>query len=142
MAPNFSAKDHDGNVYSLESYRGSKVILYFYPKDDTPGCTKEACNLRDNHEALQNAGYKVIGVSVDDASSHKKFSAKLQLPFPLLSDEDKSIVQAYGVWGEKIVFGKKCMTTARTTYVIDENGAISKVISKVKPEEHASQILA
>lgn len=140
-APAFSAPDQNGNTHTLAQYAGQKVALYFYPKDDTPGCTKEACNLRDNYAQLQATGYVVLGVSTDDTQSHAKFATKYSLPFPLLADVDQQIVQAYEVWVEKNMYGKKYMGTARVTYLIDEKGVITRVIDKVKPEEHAAQIL-
>lgn len=140
-APDFTAQDQHGNPVSLADFRGQKLVLYFYPKDDTPGCTKEACNLRDNYEALMAQGYQVVGVSVDDVTSHQKFTDKYNLPFPLLADVDQKIVNDYGVWGEKNMYGKKFMGTTRRTYVIDEQGQITEIIKKVKSEEHAAQIL-
>jgi thioredoxin-dependent peroxiredoxin len=142
QAPAITAKDQQGNTHNLADYKGKKVVLYFYPKDDTPGCTKEACNLRDNYEALLAAGYQIFGVSTDDEISHKKFADKFSLPFPLLADTDKQIVEAYGVWGEKSMYGKKYMGTNRVTYVIDEAGKVAQVIEKVKVDDHAAQILA
>jgi peroxiredoxin Q/BCP len=141
VAPNFSGTDQDGNTLSLDSLKGNKVVLYFYPKDDTPGCTKEACDLRDNYNALLKAGYKVVGVSVDDAASHKKFIQKYNLPFPLLADTDRKIVEQYGVWGEKSMYGKKYMGTHRVTYIIDGDGKIQDVIDKVVVDAHAQQIM-
>lgn len=140
-APDFSGKDQNGNAVQLSDFKGSKLVLYFYPKDDTPGCTKEACNLRDNYQVLLDAGYKILGVSVDDEASHQKFIEKYDLPFPLLADTDKSVVEAYGVWGERSMFGKKFMGTKRVTYVIDEAGKIAHIFKKVKTEDHAAQIL-
>ncbi len=140
-APSFEGIDQNGNRIRLEDLRGKKVILYFYPKDDTPGCTKEACNLRDNYAALQQAGYTVIGVSADPVDSHKKFAEKYNLPFPLLADPEKKIITAYGAWGKKKLYGKEYEGTLRITYLIDENGIISRIIKNVKPEQHAAQIL-
>lgn len=140
-APDFTARDQDGRTVSLSDYKGKKVILYFYPKDNTPGCTAQACNLRDNQDALSKEGYEVIGVSTDDETSHKDFREKYSLPFPLLADTDKSINEKYGVWVEKERDGKKVWGTARTTFVIDENGIVSKIIDKVETKDHASQIL-
>ena len=140
-APVFKGVDQDGNNISLTDYIGKKVVLYFYPKDNTPGCTAQACNLRDNYKALLKAGYIVIGVSTDDEKSHLKFIKKFELPFPLIADTDKSINEQYGVWGEKSMFGKKYMGTIRTTFVIDEKGIISEIIDKVKTEDHTAQIL-
>lgn len=141
-APDFSATDQHGNPVRLSDFTGRKLVLFFYPKDDTPGCTKEACNLRDNYEALQAAGYAIVGVSVDDEASHLKFIEKYSLPFPLLADTDHAIVEAYGVWGEKNMYGKKFMGTSRVTYVIDAEGTIAHVFKKVDTENHAAQILA
>jgi len=140
-APSFSFTTPEGQTISLESFRGHKLVLYFYPKDDTPGCTKEACSLRDNYQALLAAGYKVLGVSVDDEKSHQKFITKYELPFPLLPDTDHKVVEAYGVWGEKSMYGKKYMGTLRVTYVIDEEGKILHTIDKVDTGKHADQIL-
>jgi peroxiredoxin Q/BCP len=140
-APNFSGTDQNGNAISLADFAGKKLVLYFYPKDDTPGCTKEACNLRDNYDVLLKQGYQVLGVSVDDAASHRKFIEKYNLPFPLLADTDQQVVTAYGVWGEKNMYGKKFMGISRTTFVIDEQGVIAEVIKKVNTEDHATQIL-
>lgn len=141
QAPPFKAQNQKGETVSLDNFKGKKVVLYFYPKDDTPGCTKEACNLRDHHKELLNTGYEVVGVSVDDVDSHQKFAEKYDLPFNLLADPDKQIVSDYGVYGEKNSFGKKTMGTKRTTFVIDEDGKIEQVIKSVKTEDHASQIL-
>lgn len=140
-APSFEGKDQNGNTIKLADFAGKKVVLYFYPKDDTPGCTAQACNLRDNDAALKAAGYQVIGVSVDDEKSHTKFINKFNLNFPLLADTDHKVVEAYGVWVEKSMYGKKYMGTARTTFVIDENGVITNIIDKVKTDNHAAQIL-
>ena len=140
-APPFEGTDQNGNLIRLQDLRGKKVILYFYPKDDTPGCTKEACNLRDNYTALQQAGYTVIGVSADPIESHKKFAEKYNLPFSLIADPDKKIITAYHAWGKKKLYGKEYEGTLRITYLIDENGLISRIIKNVKPEQHAEQIL-
>ena len=140
-APNFQGLNQKGESISLQQYKGKKVALYFYPKDDTPGCTAEACNLRDNHSALQAAGYVVIGVSSDSVKSHDKFANKYSLPFDLLADEDKSTHQAYGTWVEKSMYGRKYMGTDRVTFIIDENGIIEKVIEKVNTKDHTAQIL-
>lgn len=140
-APLFSATDQHGNVISLESLKGKKVILYFYPKDDTPGCTAEACNLRDNHSELIKQGYVVIGVSPDPMAKHEKFAAKYELPFSLLPDTEKQIIQAYGVWGPKKFMGKSYDGVYRTTFVIDEKGIIEKVFTQVDTKEHTAQIL-
>jgi peroxiredoxin Q/BCP len=140
-APDFKAKDQNGNLVQLKDFKGQKVVIYFYPKDDTPGCTKEACNLRDNYEALQQAGIVVLGVSVDDEKSHQKFIKKFELPFPLLADTDHSLVESYKVWVEKSMYGRKYMGTARITYLIGENGKIDHVIEKVEVSNHSEQIL-
>lgn len=140
-APDFTAKDQNGKTISLSDYVGKEVILYFYPKDDTPGCTAEACNFRDNYHALEQQGYVVLGISTDDESSHQKFSSKYQLPFTLISDEDKKIVEAYGVWVEKNMYGKKHMGTARKTFVIGKDGRIRKIIHKVNTADSSQQVL-
>ncbi|MEN3041684.1 MAG: thioredoxin-dependent thiol peroxidase [Bacteroidia bacterium] len=140
-APDFVGIDQYGRSVRLSEFRGKKVILYFYPKDDTPGCTKEACNLRDNYEKLQAAGYVVLGVSADDAESHKRFAEKYNLPFPLIADTEKVIIKTYGAWGVKKMYGKEYEGIQRITYIIDENGRISEIITKVKTEAHAEQIL-
>jgi peroxiredoxin Q/BCP len=140
-APDFTAKDQDGKTISLHDYKGKKIILYFYPKDQTPGCTQEACNLRDNHDSLLKSGYTTIGVSTDDVNSHKEFQTKYSLPFPLVADTDKSINQKYGVWVEKERDGQKYFGTARTTFLIDEKGVITSIIDKVDTKQHAEQIL-
>lgn len=142
LAPDFTTQDHLGNEITLSRLRGKKVILYFYPKDDTPGCTKEACNLRDNLSLLQQKGFVVLGVSADSLESHKKFANKHQLNFSLLHDEDKKIIQAYGAWGEKNMYGKITQGIMRYTYIIDEEGKIENIIKKVKTDAHAEQILA
>jgi peroxiredoxin Q/BCP len=141
-APQFAAKDQDGKEVKLSDFEGKKVILYFYPKDDTPGCTAQACNLRDNYEAILNKGYVVLGVSVDSEKSHVKFIKKFDLPFPLLADTDHAIVEAYGVWVEKSMYGRTYMGTARTTFVIDEKGVIEEIIQKVDTKNHTDQILS
>jgi thioredoxin-dependent peroxiredoxin len=140
-APAFLAKDQNGNTVQLSDFTGRKVVLYFYPKDDTPGCTAQACNLRDNYDALLKAGYVVLGVSVDDEKSHQKFVKKYSLPFPLLADTDHQLVEAYGVWVEKSMYGRTYMGTARTTFVIDDNGTVTDIISKVDTKEHTLQII-
>jgi peroxiredoxin Q/BCP len=140
-APDFTAKDQDGNPVKLSDYKGKKVVLYFYPRDNTSGCTAQACNLRDNYQALQKEGYEVIGVSSDDETSHQKFISKFELPFTLIADTDKTVHEKYGVWVEKSMYGKKYMGTARTTFIIDEKGVITDIISKVKTEDHTQQIL-
>ena len=140
-APDFESVDQDGNPIKLSDFKGKKVVLYFYPKDNTPGCTAESCNLRDNYEELQKQGYVVLGVSGDSPKSHKNFIEKYALPFPLIADEDKSVHEAFGTWGEKHMYGKSYMGTLRTTFVIDENGVIEEVIDKVKTKDHTAQIL-
>lgn len=140
-APDFSANDQDGQPISLHDFKGKKLVLYFYPKDDTPGCTAQACDLRDNYERMLARGYAVVGVSVDDEKSHQKFIKKFNLPFPLLADTDHTVVEAYGVWGEKKNYGRTYMGTIRTTFVIDEEGKIEDIISNVNTKEHAGQIL-
>ncbi len=140
-APSFIGKDQDGNEIKLSDYKGKKVVLYFYPKDDTPGCTAESCNLRDNYHAFQKANYEVIGISSNDEKSHRKFIKKFSLPFTLIADTDKTINEAYDVWKEKSMFGKKYMGTIRTTFIIDEKGIIEDIIDKVDTENHTSQIL-
>ena len=141
IAPNFEAKDQNGNLIRLSDYSGKKVVLYFYPKDDTPGCTAQACSLRDGKENLAAAGYEVIGVSVDDEKKHTKFISKYQLNFPLVADTDHKVVEAYGVWVEKSMYGKKYMGIARTTFLINEEGIITQIIDKVDTKEHTKQIL-
>lgn len=140
-APLFESKDQQGNTVKLEDYKGRKVILYFYPKDNTKGCTAQACNLRDNYELIQKEGYEVLGVSKDDEKSHQKFIDKFELPFTLLADTDTSLNQLYGVWKEKKMYGKTYMGTVRTTFVIDEEGVITDIITKVKTAEHTNQII-
>jgi peroxiredoxin Q/BCP len=140
-APDFKAKDQDGNEIKLSDFTGKKIILYFYPKDSTPGCTAQACNLRDNYENLQDQGYVVLGVSQDSEKSHKKFIEKQNLPFPLIADEDHTVHNLYGTWGEKKMYGKTYMGTLRTTFVIDAEGKIEDIIQKVKTKEHTAQIL-
>ncbi len=139
-APHFSGKDQDGKPVSLSDFRGKKLILYFYPKDNTPGCTTEACNLRDNHSDLTGKGYEVLGVSADSSTSHQKFIGKFSLPFRLLADEDKSVIKAYGAWGEKKMYGKAYEGILRKTFVISGEGIIEKIIDKVKINEHSRQI--
>ncbi|HWY97548.1 MAG TPA: thioredoxin-dependent thiol peroxidase [Bacteroidia bacterium] len=141
-APDFSLNNQDGKTLSLKDYKGKKVVLYFYPKDDTPGCTAESCNLRDNYSSLKKKGYEVIGVSVDNEKSHKKFANKFSLPFNLLADTEKDMVENYGVWGEKMLFGRKYMGIIRTTFIIDENGKIEKIINDVETEDHTKQVFA
>jgi peroxiredoxin Q/BCP len=139
-APDFTAKDQQGKVVSLNDFKGKKLILYFYPKDDTPGCTKEACNLRDNYADLLNKGFALLGVSPDSEDSHQKFASKYELPFPLLSDPELKIIKAFGVWGEKNMYGRKYEGLLRTTFIINEESIIEKVIKKVKTDDHANQI--
>ncbi len=139
--PEFSTLDQHGNTVVSGDFIGKKIIIYFYPKDDTPGCTKEACNLKDNHELLVNQGYTVLGVSPDTVNSHHKFATKFELPFQLLADTDLTITKAFGAWGEKNNYGKKYFGLLRTTFVVDENGIIESVIKKVKTDDHTAQIL-
>lgn len=140
-APNFQGIDQDGNPISLTNYEGKKLILYFYPKDNTPTCTVESCNLRDNYTLLKQNGFEILGVSPDGVKQHQKFIKKQKLPFSLLVDEDLENIKAYGVWGEKSLFGHKYMGVLRTTFVIDEKGIIIKVINKVQAKRHSEQIL-
>ena len=141
VAPNFTAKDANGETVRLKDLRGERVVLYFYPKDDTPGCTKEACSFRDAFGDFKKRGIKVLGVSVDSEASHQKFAAKYKLPFTLLADQDHSIADSYGVYGEKKFMGRTYMGVKRVTFLIDENGKIKKVFEKVKPDEHAREVL-
>ncbi len=141
VAPDFAAKDQDGKEVSLHAYRGKKVVLYFYPKDFTGGCTAQACNLRDNYEKLKKAGYTVLGISADNEVSHKSFQEKYTLPFTLLADTNKAIHKRYGVWVEKERDGKKFWGAARTTFLIDEKGVITQIIDKVDTGNHADQIM-
>ncbi len=141
-APEFTAATDAGQPVSLKDFRGKKLVLYFYPKDDTPGCTKEACNFRDNHSAVLASGAVVLGVSTDGVDSHKKFKQKYDLPFPLVSDPEQKIVNAYGVWQEKSMMGKTYMGTVRTTFIIDEHGKISHVFPSVKVDGHVDEVLA
>ncbi|MBI4535143.1 MAG: thioredoxin-dependent thiol peroxidase [Ignavibacteriae bacterium] len=140
-APHFTLPTGDGKELSLEDLKGKKVVLYFYPKDDTSGCTKEACSFRDNLSAIKKKGAVVIGVSADSAASHQKFAAKYDLTFPLVSDEDRQLVKKYGVWKEKSMYGKKYMGIERTTFIIDSNGTIIHIFPKVKVEGHTEEIL-
>ena len=140
-APDFTLADYTGKQHKLSDYKGKPVVLYFYPKDDTPGCTKEACSFRDSYSDFKRAGVEVIGISVDDEKSHEKFINKYNLPFTLLSDPDKKVVEKYGVWVEKSMYGKKYLGTARTTFLLDETGKVIRVFEKVKPENHAQEIL-
>ena len=141
--PELLGVDQDGKDVKASDYAGSKLVLYFYPKDSTPGCTAEACSFRDNFSTLRKAGYRILGVSVDSETSHKKFIEKQQLPFPLIADTDKKLVEAFGVWGEKSFMGRKFMGTIRTTFLIDEYGLIEDVIGpkQIKTKQHAEQIL-
>lgn len=141
LAPDFTSTNQTGETVKLSDFRGKKVILYFYPKDNTPGCTAESCNLRDNYEELLKQGYIVLGVSSDSEKSHQKFIDKHELPFDLIADTDKSVHEAFGTWGEKSMYGRKYMGTFRTTFVIDEEGKIAEVIEKVKTKDHTAQIL-
>jgi peroxiredoxin Q/BCP len=141
-APDFSGKDQNGNTIQRSDYNGKKIAIYFYPKDNTPGCTVQACNLRDNDAALTKAGVQIIGVSADSSASHTKFIEKFSLPFPLIADEDKTIIQQFGVWGPKKFMGKEYDGIHRTTFVIDENHTIVGIIEKPKTKEHAEEILA
>ena len=140
-APDFTAKDQNGNTVSLSGFRGKNVILYFYPQDNTPTCTTEACNFRDNYQSLLSKGFAVIGVSPDTEKSHKKFETKFNLPFPLIADPDRKIVEEYGLWAEKMMFGRKYMGILRTTFVIDPKGKILKVIDKVESKNASQQVL-
>jgi peroxiredoxin Q/BCP len=140
-APDFQAVDQDEKPISLADYKGKKLVLYFYPKDNTPGCTDEACSLRDGYRDLINAGYDVVGVSADTSKSHKGFAAKHSLPFRLLADPDKKVIQAYGAWGEKKMYGKSYEGIIRTSFVISQDGRIEKIIDKVNTKDHANQIL-
>ncbi|MHA8064172.1 thioredoxin-dependent thiol peroxidase [Aquirufa aurantiipilula] len=139
-APTFSMMDSDGLLVDLSALKGTKVVLYFYPKDDTPGCTAQACNLNENLDYLTSKGYRVIGVSVDSNAAHTKFKKKYQLNFSLLADTEHELVNKYGVWVEKSMYGKSYMGTARTTFLIDENGIITDIIAKVDTKNHSSQI--
>jgi peroxiredoxin Q/BCP len=141
MAPDFEAKNEQGELVKLSDFRGKKVVLYFYPKDNTPTCTTQSCNLRDNHEALLKAGYVVLGISSDSERSHRNFIKKQSLPFSLISDPEQLVQNLYGVWGEKTTFGKTYMGTIRTTFVIDEGGKITEIIQKVDSKNHTAQIL-
>jgi peroxiredoxin Q/BCP len=141
-APDFSVEDQDGNTVKLPDFKGKKLVLFFYPKASTPGCTAEACNLRDNWERFQEKGYAILGVSADTQKRQSNFKNKYEFPFPLLADEDKEVIQAYGVWGPKKFMGKEYDGIHRTTFIIDENGEIEEVIKKVKTKEHTDQILS
>jgi thioredoxin-dependent peroxiredoxin len=141
-APDFTVRDHKGEEISLENLKGKKIILYFYPKDNTPGCTAEACSLRDGYDELLKAGFAVVGVSPDDEKSHQNFSKKYDLPFHLIADTEKELIKKYGVWGEKSMMGKKYMGVIRTTFIINGQGMIEHILPKVDTKNHASQILA
>jgi peroxiredoxin Q/BCP len=141
-APAFSGKDQNGNKISLANFKGQKVVLYFYPQDSTPTCTVQACNLRDNYALLQKEGFVVLGVSPDDEASHKKFETKNRLPFSLIADTQNAIIEKYGVWGEKQMYGRKYMGLHRTTFVINEKGIIEKIFLKPKSKQHAEEIIA
>jgi peroxiredoxin Q/BCP len=140
-APAFSGRDQNGNKVSLADFKGKTLILYFYPQDNTPTCTVQACNLRDNMTLLSRKGYAIVGVSPDDEASHLKFSGKFDLGFPLIADSERKIIEKYGVWGEKQMYGKKYMGLIRTTFIIDGNGIVAGVIEKPKAKEHAQEIL-
>lgn len=140
-APNFTVNDQNGNAVSLKDFQGKKVVLYFYPKDNTPTCTEQACNLRDNIAALKKKGIIVLGISADSEKKHKNFEQKFSLPFPLLADTDHKIIDDYGVWGEKMLFGKKYMGIHRVTFLINEQGKIDNIIDKVEAKDHAHQII-
>jgi len=140
-APSFSAKDQDGNVHTLSDYKGKKLVVFFYPKANTPGCTAEACDLRDNFARFEASNYALLGVSADNAKAQSNFKNKYEFPFPLLADEDKAVIQAFGVWGPKKFMGKEYDGIHRTTFVINENGIIDEVITSVKTKAHAEQIL-
>ncbi|MBU5689484.1 MAG: thioredoxin-dependent thiol peroxidase [Candidatus Aenigmarchaeota archaeon] len=141
MVPDIKVKDMGGKDVSLKDFKGKKIVLYFYPKDDTPGCTLEACSFRDNYEKIEKLGVKVIGVSADDIESHKKFTAKHKLPFILLSDKEHKLAEAFGVWKQKSFMGKKFFGIERTTFIIDEKGKIIHIFQKVKPQGHAEEVI-
>lgn len=141
-APSFSLPDQDGNIHTLSDYKGKKVLLYFYPKDDTPGCTTEACNFRDGYKDLEKLGLVILGVSADSVKSHKKFAQKYELPFPILSDENKEVIEKYEVWQKKKFMGREYMGIVRTSFLIDEKGKIEKVYEEVKAKEHAEDVKA
>jgi len=140
--PNFSSRDEQGNLITLSDYKGKKLIVFFYPKASTPGCTAEACNLRDNYEDLQAEGYEILGVSADSEKRQTNFKNKYEFPFPLLADEDKTVINAFGVWGPKKFMGREYDGIHRMTFLIDENGIVERVIEKVKTKDHTAQILA
>jgi peroxiredoxin Q/BCP len=139
-APLFTLPDQDGKVHSLKDYVGKKVLVYFYPKDDTPGCTTEACNFRDDYEALSKMGLVILGISADSVKSHKKFAEKFKLPFPLLADESKEVIEKYGVWAKKKFMGREYMGILRTSFLIDEQGKIAKIYENVKPPVHSQEV--
>lgn len=139
--PNFTAKDEQGNIISLSDYKGKKLVVFFYPKANTPGCTTEACNLRDNYDVLKEKGYELLGVSADSAKKQSNFKNKFNFPFPLLADEDKTVIDAFGVWGLKKFMGREYDGIHRKTFIIDKNGIVERVIDKVKTKDHAAQIL-
>lgn len=141
IAPDFSAKDQNGEIVTLSQFKGKKVALYFYPRDSTPGCTAQACDLRDNYQTLLEQDFVILGVSTDTEKKHQNFIAKYNLPFPLIADTEKDVHELYGTWQLKKFMGRESMGTVRTTFIIDENGLISDIISKVKTKEHAAQIL-
>ena len=140
-APNFSLKDHNGNAVSLDSFLGKKVILFFYPKDDTPGCTVEACNFRDDFEIYEEKNAVLLGISKDGEESHRKFISKFNLPFSLLCDEDHAVAEEYGAWGEKSMYGRKYMGIIRSTIVVDTEGKVEQLFEKVKPKDHSKELL-
>ena len=142
LAPAIEAKDENGEIITLEEYKGKKVVLYFYPRDNTPGCTAEACDLRDNYSQFVEQGFEIIGVSADSEKSHSKFKSKHNLPFRLISDVDRKVLKDYGAWGEKKMYGKSFLGIIRTTYIINEDGYVEKIIRKVKTKEHSKQIFA
>ncbi len=142
LAPAIKAVDQSGELITLEEYRGKKIVLYFYPKDNTPGCTAESCDLRDNYSQFIEKGFEVIGVSADSEKSHQKFISKYNLPFRLISDEDKKVLKDYNAWGEKKLYGKSYMGVLRKTYIIDEKGYVEKIIEKVKTKDHSRQIFS
>lgn len=141
LAPDFSGSNQNGETVSLKDYRGKKVVLYFYPEDDTPGCTAQACNLRDNFSLLKEQGFEIIGISPNEKESHRKFADKYQLPFTLVADPERKIVDAYGVWGEKNLYGRKYEGLLRTTFVLDETGVIKKIFKRPNTKLHAEEIL-
>jgi peroxiredoxin Q/BCP len=140
LAPAIEARDENGELITLEEYRGKKLVLFFYPKDNTPGCTAEACDLRDNYARFMEEGFEIIGVSADSEKSHRNFKSKYELPFRLISDVDKKVLQDYGAWGEKKMYGKSYMGILRTTFIINEEGYVEKILRKVKTKEHSKQI--